>query len=130
MLRKLQDYAVVLDADLAALPVCDLQTIGRVTGRPHVVELWFAAAPGRARLFILAGSREEADWVRNIRRNPAVRVRLRNRWYAGIATEIERGDDDPLARRMLAAKYQGWKQGARLSSWARHSLPIAVDLEP
>lgn len=120
----------MLDADLATLPVCDLRTVGRVTGRPHVVELWFAAAPDKARLFILAGSREEADWVRNVRRNPAVQVRLGDQWYAGVATEIEHADDDEqLARRLLAAKYQGWKQGARLSSWARHSLPIAVDLE-
>ena len=119
----------MLDADLAALPVCDLQTVGRVTGRPHLVELWFAVAPHRARLFILAGSRDEADWVRNVRRNPAVQVRLGDRWYAGVATEIERTGDDELARQLLAAKYQGWRQGARLSSWARHSLPVAIDLD-
>jgi hypothetical protein len=30
---------------------------------------------------------------------------------------------------MLAAKYEGWQEGRRLSVWARQSLPIAVDLE-
>jgi len=120
---------MVLDADLAALRVCDLQTVGRASGRPHVVELWFAADPESERLYILGGGRDEADWVRNVRRNPGVRVRLGNRWYAGVATEIERGPDDGLARRLLAAKYQGWSEGERLSSWARHSLPIAVELE-
>jgi len=33
------------------------------------------------------------------------------------------------ARRLLAAKYEEWVPGRRLSSWARNSLPIAVDLE-
>jgi deazaflavin-dependent oxidoreductase (nitroreductase family) len=128
MLRKLQDYGVTLDADLAALSVCDLQTVGRVTGRPHLVEMWFAADPARDRLYMLAGGRDEADWVRNIRHDGHVRVRLGRRWLAGTAELIEGDADEQLARRLLAAKYQGWTEGRALSSWARHSLPVRIDL--
>jgi deazaflavin-dependent oxidoreductase (nitroreductase family) len=127
---KLQDYGVTLDADLAALPICDLQTIGRVTGRPHVVELWFAADPERDRIYILAGGRDSADWVRNVRADPHVRLRLGRQWLGGSAHWIEGEPDEPLARRLLAAKYQGWRPGLRLTIWARSSLPVAIDLGP
>ena len=30
---------------------------------------------------------------------------------------------------LLAAKYQGWREGGRLSSWARTALPIAIDID-
>ena len=34
-----------------------------------------------------------------------------------------------IARRLLAAKYEDWREGRRLSAWARESLPVRVDLE-
>jgi hypothetical protein len=41
---------------------------------------------------------------------------------------VEADHEDALARRLLAAKYQGWQEGRPLSAWARESLPVAVDL--
>jgi deazaflavin-dependent oxidoreductase (nitroreductase family) len=114
---------------LARLSVCDIETVGRTTGRPRRIEIWFAADPDRDRIYLLSGGRDDAHWVRNIRRDPRVRVRLGDGWYVGRAAEIEGGPDDPLARRLLAAKYQGWVEGRALSSWARESLPVAIDLE-
>ncbi|MEP7158473.1 MAG: nitroreductase family deazaflavin-dependent oxidoreductase [Chloroflexota bacterium] len=119
---------MVLARGLAELGVCDLETIGRVSGRAHVVEMWFAADPARQRLYVMSGGRDEADWVRNIRRNGRVRVRLGRRWFAGTAELIEGAADEPVARRLLAAKYQGWTEGRALSNWARGSLPVAIDL--
>jgi deazaflavin-dependent oxidoreductase (nitroreductase family) len=118
---------VLLDDDLAAANVCDLETIGRVSGGPRVVELWFAASGST--LYILSGGRDASAWVRNLAVQPAVRVRLGSRWFRGRARIIEGDPDEPLARRSLAAKYQGWREGRALSAWARESLPVAVDLE-
>jgi len=114
---------------LAQLPVCDLETMGRRSGQPRVIEIWFAADPERPRLYLLSGGRERAHWVRNIRAEPRVRVGLGDAWFGGTAGEIEGGPADGLARRLLAAKYQGWAEGRPLSAWARESLPIAVDLD-
>jgi hypothetical protein len=50
------------------------------------------------------------------------------RWFGGLATDVEGGPDDAVARRLLAAKYQGWVEGRSVSTWARESLPVAVDL--
>jgi hypothetical protein len=33
-----------------------------------------------------------------------------------------------MARHLLAGKYQGWKEGKKLSDWARTALPVALDL--
>jgi hypothetical protein len=64
-----------------------------------------------------------------MRMNPSVRVRIADRWFAGTAMEIDGGPDDDLARRLLAAKYEGWSEAQGLSSWARNSLPVAIDLQ-
>jgi deazaflavin-dependent oxidoreductase (nitroreductase family) len=121
---------MTLDRDLARQSVCDVETIGRVSGQPRRIEIWFAADPRRDRIYLLAGGRDEAHWVRNIRRDSAVRVRIGDTWFAGRASVIEGGLDDPPARRLLAAKYEGWVDGRRLSGWARTSLPVAIDLRP
>lgn len=120
---------MTLPSDLADRAICDVETTGRRSGLPRRVEIWFAADPVRDRIYVLAGGRDDAHWVRNARADPAVRVRIRDQWFAGVATEIEGGPDDPLARRLLAAKYQGWSEGRPLSGWARGSLPFAIDLD-
>jgi hypothetical protein len=116
------------DSALADWDVCYHETTGRVTGRALVVEIWFAADLGCDRIYMMSGGRDAADWVRNIRKNAAVRVRFGDLWLSGSATEIEGAADEPLCRELLAAKYQGWHEGKRLSRWARESLPIAIDL--
>jgi deazaflavin-dependent oxidoreductase (nitroreductase family) len=119
---------MALGSELTRLAVCELETIGRRSGEPRRIEIWFAADPERDRIYLLSGGRDQAHWVRNIRRNGRVRVRIGSRWFDGQAAEVMGGADDGLARRLLAAKYQGWVDGSSLSAWARDSLPIAVDL--
>jgi deazaflavin-dependent oxidoreductase (nitroreductase family) len=119
---------MVLDAELARRSVCQLETTGRRSGLPRRIEIWFAADPDRDRIYLLSGGRDHAHWVRNLRVDPSVRVRIADRWFGGVATEVDGGPDDALARRALAAKYQGWRDGLALSTWARESLPVAIDL--
>jgi deazaflavin-dependent oxidoreductase (nitroreductase family) len=120
---------VAIADELAALPYCYLETIGRVTGRPHRVEMWFAADPERAVLYAMSGGRAASDWVLNLRREPRVRIWLGGQWLGATGREIEGSADEPLVRRLLAAKYQGWSEGRPLSSWARNSLPVALELD-
>ena len=109
---------------------CYLTTTGRVSGRPHTVEIWFARRG--ATVYLLSGGGERADWVRNLRRRPEVAVRFgrRNaRELPGHARLLDPGSpEDELARDLLVEKYQpGY--GGDLSGWRRSSLPVAVDLE-
>ncbi|HEX8581272.1 MAG TPA: nitroreductase family deazaflavin-dependent oxidoreductase [Acidimicrobiales bacterium] len=104
---------------------CYLTTTGRVTGRQHTIEIWFAVVDGRA--WLLSGGGDRADWVRNLRADPRVRLRVGDEEVAATATVVDGDDDDGRARRLLAAKYQGWAEGRPLSGWATSSLLVAVD---
>src|SRR3954451_17980912 len=85
-------------------PFLYLTTTGRRTGRPHRIEIWFAAHEGR--LYLLSGGRERADWVRNLQANPRVTVELGDETRVGGAHVLEAGaPDDRLARELLVAKY-------------------------
>jgi deazaflavin-dependent oxidoreductase (nitroreductase family) len=117
--------------DQGAAPFCYLTTTGRVSGRPHTIEIWFAL-DGRT-LYLLSGGGDRSDWVRNLQASPGVTVRIGRRdtpGLAGRARVVAPGtDEDELARRLVTDKYQpGY--GEDLSGWRRSSLPVAVDLEP
>lgn len=103
-------------------------TTGRRTGRPHTIEIWFGLDAGS--LFLLSGGGDRSDWVRNLLLHPEVTVRLGERSFRGRARIVDDPTEDALARRLLASKYQGWTEGARMSGWARTSLAVAVDLGP
>jgi len=109
-----------------AASVCHLQTAGRVTGGPRTIEIWFAT--DGERVYLLAGGRERAHWVRNVRADPHVRVRIGGRTVEGLAHVIEDAERALLARHLVAAKYQGWTPGSALSSWAAESLPVEISL--
>ena len=99
---------------------------GRRNAERHTIEIWFALRDGT--LYLLSGGGDAADWVRNLRKTNAVRVRIGSRAVDGTAREVTAAAEDALARQLLDEKYMSWKPGRRLSSWARGALPIAVDL--
>lgn len=104
---------------------CYLTTTGRVSGRPHTIEIWFALH-GRT-LYMLAGGGHRADWVKNLRRSPAVTVRLRDAVLDGAGRVVEQAEEDALARRLVVGKYQP-RDSDDLSEWGRTALAVAVDL--
>jgi deazaflavin-dependent oxidoreductase (nitroreductase family) len=105
---------------------CYLTTVGRKTGKPHTTELWFAHENGN--LYLLSGGGESADWVRNLRKTPAVHVRIGSRTVAAKARAVTAPEEDAMARRLLDEKYMGWKTGKALSTWARNALPVKIEL--
>ncbi len=108
----------------ASEPYAYLTTIGRRTGRPHRIEIWFAAHDGR--LYLLSGGRERADWVRNLQASPRVIVELGDETRVGMAHVLEAGaPDDQLARELLVAKYAATEDD--LDEWGRTSLPVVVE---
>lgn len=105
---------------------CYLTTIGRRTGRPHTIEIWFGASGDTA--YLLSGGGFGSDWVANLHRDPSVRLRVGGTEYPATARILSSGDEERLARRLLAAKYQGWAEGRPMSGWATSALPVAIDL--
>lgn len=111
--------------DLADDDFCYLTTIGRRSGRPHTIEIWFALQ-GQT-LYLLSGGRDQSDWVRNLKHHAQVQVRIRQRVFDGQARLITDPQEEALARNIVYTKYTP-RDSDDLSDWARTSLPVAVDV--
>jgi deazaflavin-dependent oxidoreductase (nitroreductase family) len=112
---------------LADEDMCYLTTTGRKSGKPHEIEIWFGIRDGT--LYLLSGGGDAADWVKNIKKDRRARVRINSQSAALNARVLRPGTrEDAAARELLDAKYMGWRDGKKLSSWARGALPVAIDL--
>ena len=108
----------------AGEPFLYLTTTGRRTGRPHRIEIWFAAHDGL--LCLLSGGHGRADWVRNLQANPRVTVELGDETRAGAARVLEAdAPGDQLARELLVANYTSPQE--ELDEWGRTSLPVVIE---
>jgi len=109
------------------LDFCYLTTRGRRTGEPHEIEIWFALHG--ATLFLLSGGGEKADWVKNLRIEPAVQIRLDRTIHDANARIVEpASDEDALARDLLVEKYTVRYSGD-LQQWRATALPVALDMD-
>jgi deazaflavin-dependent oxidoreductase (nitroreductase family) len=115
----------VADEDRAALDYCYVTTTGRRSGNPHTIEIWFAVRDDR--VYLLAGGGDQSDWVRNVRREPRVALRLGSDDMICRAHVAEDPDEDALARRLLLEKYAS-RTSDDLTEWARTALPVVVEL--
>jgi deazaflavin-dependent oxidoreductase (nitroreductase family) len=110
---------------LADQAFCYLTTTGRVTGKSHEIEIWFAARGSS--IYMLSGGAQASDWVRNIQAGPAVNVRIADSTFTGTGRIVTDPEEDAWARQALVGKYS--KASGDLESWGRTSLPVAVDLD-
>ncbi len=110
---------------LAAEDCVYITTVGRVTGKPHTVEIWFGTNGDT--IYLLAGSRHDADFVKNAKKQPAVDVRISSTQFSGTARIVTAVDEDALARRLLLEKYIP-RGNTDLDDWGRDALPVAFDL--
>ena len=114
-------------ASLADVSFCYVTTKGRRTRTPHTIEIWFGASDRT--LYLLSGGGDRSDWVRNLLADAAVSVRVADQTFDATARFVTDADEEQMARRLLATKYQGWTEGRPLSTWARTALPVALDLQ-
>ena len=100
--------------DLADLDFCYLTTSGRITGRPHRIEIWFALH--ERNVYLLSGGGDHSDWVRNLMVSSDVVIELGDRKRTTTAHVIEDPEHDALARRLLLQKYRP-RFGGDLDEW-------------
>jgi deazaflavin-dependent oxidoreductase (nitroreductase family) len=106
--------------------VIDLITVGRITGRLHTIEIWFAHFDST--IYMLSGGGERADWVRNLAITPEVQVDVGGRRYFGRGRRVTDADEDRLARNAIHDKY-ATRYSGDLTRWRETALPMAVDLD-
>ena len=94
-----------------------LTTVGRKSGLPRTVEIWFVVY--QHRVYLLAEHGLKAQWVRNIQANPIVSIRLtQHRFRArGRVLHAARDHQEWQAITSLSRKKYGWGNG----------LPVAFE---
>ncbi len=92
-------------------PYLYLTTIGRRSGLPREIEIWFTRRDGR--FYLLAEHRERAHWVQNLLADPRVRWRVADVTLSGRAQVIDAAVEPALHRevRTLSRKKYGWGDG-------------------
>ena len=105
-------------ASLADAHVLYLTTVGRQSGQPRTIEIWFTCHQDK--LYLNAEGAQNANWVRNILAHPDVQVRLKEQQFAGRARVLERQADRVLWDTVadLSRQKYGWGEG----------LPVEITL--
>ena len=107
---------------------CYLTTIGRVTGNPHEIEIWFGL--NDTTLYLMSGGMDKSDWVKNLLKNPAVTVRIKQHTFNATARIVKDEKEEMLARNMLADKYKERESDGSLSGWAQSAMVVGLDVKP
>jgi len=96
---------------LANKQVLHLTTIGRVTGRPRNIEIWFIVH--REKFYLFSEHCESAGWVKNIRRSPRVSVRIERCKIKAVARVLDCQKDRRLWNEVqaIADRKYGWGDG-------------------
>ena len=100
-----------------------LTTTGRRSGMPREIEIWFTRVDGR--YYVIAEHGARAQWVRNIRAESRVRVRVGEAAVAAAA-QVR----DPTAKPDLQAAVQGlFPREERLGRWPHRGARPGPGLE-
>lgn len=103
------------------LPTTMLETTGRKTGQPRRTVI--GGHREGDTFWLVSEHGEHSDYVKNIKANPAVRLRLHGVWHTGTARLVP--GDDPL-RRLRDQPLYG---SAAVRALGTDLLTIRVDLD-
>jgi deazaflavin-dependent oxidoreductase (nitroreductase family) len=105
---------------------CYLTTTGRVSGDPHQIEIWFGSKDNT--LYLLSGGGDQSDWVKNLLKDPSVKVRVAKHTFPAVARLVKDEAEEMLARNLLADKYHERESDGSLDEWARTALVVGIDV--
>ncbi|MBX3028378.1 nitroreductase family deazaflavin-dependent oxidoreductase [bacterium] len=107
--------AAVLPGQLASYrdaSTIELTTIGRRSGQPRTVIIWFVA-DDEGRLYVQSGRDGRTDWYLNLRQTPAVTMRIGELAMSGVAVPVADVAEVARVHELFRQKYLR----ARLSAW-------------
>lgn len=120
-----------MTTDSSDQPVCFVTTIGRVSGREHVIEIWYVECD--CGIYVFSGYGEGADWVKNLRATPEASVSLAPSGPDGPRSPAMRHvaaigpfEDEQPIRQAVDARYHGWQHGEPLTAWAQSALAVRL----
>ncbi|MGQ5225710.1 nitroreductase/quinone reductase family protein [Streptomyces sp. MN3] len=98
-----------------------LETTGRVSGLPRTTPV--GGRRDGDTFWLVSEFGERSQYVRNIKADPRVRVRVRGRWHTGTAHLMP--DDDPVARLRSLPRLNS----AAVRAIGAELLTVRVDLD-
>ena len=112
--------------EISSRKLTHLTTVGRRTGKPHTVELWFAVRDNK---IYLSHEGEPTDWMKNITRNNRVSFEIDGKNFIGKARYLKNGTDEAeKAKVALYEKYYGKAAKEIIDDWFSLSRLVVVEL--
>lgn len=103
---------------------CYLTTRGRVTGKPHEIEIWFVVHGGV--VYLMSGGGVKSDWVKNLLKDPHVTIRIAKQTFPALA-RVQQEKDEEIIRNKMADKYKERERDGSLSDWAQTALVVRFE---
>lgn len=98
-----------------------LETTGRISGRPRRTPI--GGRLDGATFWLVSDHGGASDYIRNIRADNRVRVRIRGRWHTGTASLLP--DDDPQARLATLPRFNS----SIVRALSTDLLTVRIDLD-
>lgn len=102
---------------------CYLTTRGRITGKPHEIEIWFVVH--ESALYLMSGGMDKSDWVKNLLKEPNVALRIAGQTFPAVA-QVKTGGTTTV-RDLMADKYKERESDGSLSEWAKTALVVKFE---
>lgn len=104
---------------------CDITTIGRTSGQPRRIEIWYFVVDGRV---YLTGTPGPRDWLKNMRANPQCILHIKEGASADLPARAVVIDEPTERQRIMGAvmSQNSWfvQQQYDLAAWVAGS-PLA-----
>jgi deazaflavin-dependent oxidoreductase (nitroreductase family) len=103
-----------------------LTTIGRRSGKPHTVQIWFALRDGK---MYLSHEGKETDWMKNIKKNGQVSFMVGRENFIGNACYLDDGTGEAWTGKVaLYEKYYGKATREVIEDWFSLSRLLVVEI--
>ena len=112
-------------AKVSSVKFIQLTTTGRRTGKPHLVELWFAFKYGKV---YLSHEGMETDWMKNIKKHHEVSFEIGGIRLTGKGRSLTDGTSETwIGKVALYEKYYGKAAKAVIADWFSLSKLIVIE---
>lgn len=109
--------------DIAQDKYLYLTTYGRVTGRRHTVELWFAVSDGQ---IYLSHEGATTDWMKNFRSIDQVEFTITSKRFTGRARIVAEIAVFDRGKQALYHKYYGSAPADTIDDWFSESCIVEI----
>lgn len=115
-----------IKAALGSDQTIDITTIGRKTGQPRRIEIWFHNMDGK---LYITGSPGSRDWYANLAANPEFTFHLKESVEADLPARARPITEDSERREVLAKILETLSGERDFTEWVKRSPLVEVELE-